>query len=364
MRLLVNASNLHTGGGAVVAASFIADLAQSYRNASGTTVVASRLVDTNLRSLGSDTSVFKSYVVFDQLGIKALWHKYPVRWRDFDVVFTVFGPRYSIFKPKYSVTGFAQPWIVYPKNDLIVGKPRIYKILLSFKFLIQKMFFSRDDLLVVEHEFIRETLKRQKMFRDRQIAIVSNEVDDVFFDRSRWVNVDLGIEDSKRRVGVVARNYPHKNLDRLPEVKKILESEFDLCVEFWVTFSLGEWNAVSAHFRSSIRNAGQLSIGQVPSFMSQMDAMLFPSLLECYSAVPIEAQALGIPLVASDREFIRGTAKDYPIYVNPLDSRSIARGIKHALMSFNSHGCVTESAAPPVDETRRRADAYMKLLLR
>lgn len=332
MHLLINASNLRVGGGVAVAASFIADLSQCKVEASSSTVIVSTQVDANLMALGVRTESFHDYQVFDQFGIRALWHGLPVKLRDFDVVFTIFGPRYSFTRPKRSVTGLAQPWIVYPDNDIARGMSWLQRTLIRTKYQIQTWFFSREDIIIVEHEGIKQRLERFKPYRDIRIEVVQSEIGGIFDDPSKWSHVAFD-PDPNYRVGVVSRNYPHKNLECLPEVKRILKSEFDLDVSIWVTFDHEEWSAVRQEFRDSINNIGVLGLAQVPSFMSQMDVIVLPTFLECFSAVPIQARALQVPIVASDRDFIRSTVSDYPMYVDPNDSGSIAKGISVVLSS-------------------------------
>ena len=67
-----------------------------------------------------------------------------------------------------------------------------------------------------------------------------------------------------------------------------------------------------------------------------MDAIIFPSLLECFSATPLEAMAMEKPFFASDREFIRDVCSDYALYFDPEDPISAANVINDYLE--NSYG--------------------------
>lgn len=364
MRLLINAANLRVGGGVAVAASFLADLANRPHEASLSTVVASSFVDRNLKSLSVNTNAFHQYQVFDQYGIKALWKKLPVSLKEFDTVFTVFGPRYSFQKHKRAVTGFAQPWIIYPDNDLIKRMPRLERILIRFKYRIQASFFCRDSLIIVEHEAVKNMLEKMKPFKKVPIEVVESEVGSIFFDPSKWIEVAIDLGENQSRIGVVSRNYPHKNLAILPEIKRILESEFDMRVTILVTLSSDEWDGESDEFKNAVRNVGTLTIAEVPSFMSQMDVLVLPTLLECYSSGPNEARVLKIPIVASDRDFIRNTAGNYPKYVNPTDARNIAEGIREVLSlgAQRTSAGTNEHDIKPRDRTR--SDDYLEILMR
>jgi len=55
-----------------------------------------------------------------------------------------------------------------------------------------------------------------------------------------------------------------------------------------------------------------------------MDAIIFPSLLECFSATPLEAMAMKKPLFASDRKFVRDVCGDFAWYFDPEDPSDAA----------------------------------------
>jgi glycosyltransferase involved in cell wall biosynthesis len=110
-------------------------------------------------------------------------------------------------------------------------------------------------------------------------------------------------------------------------VKRQLRQSYGREADVYVTFPPEEWAACDAGFRESVINVGVLSLSQCPSFYAQMDAVVFPSLLECFSAVPIETMKVGRPLFASDLSFIRDVCGDHCAYFDPLDAADIARSI-------------------------------------
>ena len=59
--------------------------------------------------------------------------------------------------------------------------------------------------------------------------------------------------------------------------------------------------------------------------------MLFCSLREAFSATPLEALQVGLPLFASDRDFVRSVCGDAATYIDPLDAKAAARTIAAAL---------------------------------
>ena len=119
----------------------------------------------------------------------------------------------------------------------------------------------------------------------------------------------------------------HKNLACLPALKRALQARHGLQAEFYVTLTDAEWASCSAEFRQSIHNVGALVLAQCPSFYAALDGVVFPSLLECFSAVPLEAMCMRRPLFASDLPFIRDCCHEHANYFDPLDIDAMAQSV-------------------------------------
>ena len=324
LRLLINCSNLHVGGAVAVASSFINVLSSAPDPSYEISLVLSSSVHANLVSLGADLGGFEKCEVVDHHGLRSLWQGLGRRFAGHDVVFTVFGPAYAIARGRRHVCGFAQPLIVYPSNPVEQRMRPVDRVVQRLKYIVQEVFFARADELVVELEHVKLALSRKRLFRGMPIHIVYNTVDAVFKEPARWAPVAFPETPPALRLGVVSRNYPHKNLACLPELKRTLQQQHGLAIEFFVTFTDAEWLACSAEFRRTIQNVGALVLPQCPSFYAAMDGIIFPSLLECFSAVPLEAMTMGMPLFASDLPFIRDCCHEHAQYFDPLDVGSMA----------------------------------------
>lgn len=306
-----------------MATSFLGELSLS-RRANNFDVVVSSEIDKNLRAAGCDGTAFGNYEVIDIHGLKALAPSFQSRLQEYNIVFTVFGPLYTFSKSFVSVVGFAQPWIVHPSNEEYLRLGLFARFRTRLKFMIQSWFFRRADALVVEAPHVKQGLKT--LGWQVPIDVVSNCISSMYLDDSRWLPVDIP-DLSGPRLGIVTRDYPHKNLRVLPEVKRLLKTLYGLDVDFIVTLTEEEWAARDERFRLSLTNVGPLSVAQCPSFYRQLDGVIFPSLLECFSATPLEALFMGLPLFASDRGFVRDVCGDVAHYFEPTDPLDIARCI-------------------------------------
>lgn len=370
-RVLINASNLHSGGGVQVASSFIMEL-------SGMTdrlrccevfVYASSAVNCNLMVSGFVGSGFAGYEIFDVHGRKSCNRKTRARFTGFDLVFTIFGPLYLLCDVPNHIVGFAQAWIVYPNNEAKRLISRKEALFLQLKFLIQWWFFRRSARLVVELPHVKNSLVKRKAFPSTRIDVVSNCVSAIYFDRSRWAPVaTLGdVREDSIKIGYVTRDYPHKNLGILVGVAKALQRLSRKRYQFYVTLNESEWAERTEDFRAVVVNVGPISVAQCPSFYQAMDAVFFPSLLECFSVMPLEAMVMRRPLFASDRGFVRDCCGCHAVYFDPLDADAAARGIDR-WFSYTGDGVRStrlERAYQHViglPQSRERAIAYIEIL--
>jgi len=325
VKILINAANLHSGGGVQVASSFINELPLlSNNNIKSFDVIVSSEVDKNINR--STKKFFKNYNVYNIFGLKG-YKKNLGFFDNYDLVFTIFGPCYYNIKG-VSLTGFAQAWIIYPNNECYNMLPFVNKIKFKIKFFLQKIFFKRSDFIIVELEHVKNRLVELNVFKENNISVVYNTVSNIYFSPHDWGEISIKKSD-KFKIGLISRDYFHKNTDILPKIKEVLKTKYQKNIEFYVTFSEQEWANKESNFQSNIINVGPLKVNECPSFYQQMDAIIFPSLLECFSATPLEAMIMKKPLFASDRGFIKDVCLDFAFYFDPTDPDSIAAVINN-----------------------------------
>lgn len=326
-KVLINASNLHSGGAIAVATSFIKELSYLNPDDLSISLLISTSVSKNLASFNVDLNALNNVVVKDYYGLSALWNGLYDDLTGYDAVFTVFGPAYTLRSIPNHLVGFAQPNIIYPNNPILEASPFLSRWKTRLKYRFQELFFSKSTWLVVELDHVKKGVENRGFFNKKPVSIVNSAVDSVFSTPSKWENVSFFVKKENLNLGIISRNYPHKNLRILPKVKQALFEKYNINADFYVTFSDQEFEQCSADFVKEIVNVGPLKLAQCPSFYNKMDAVIFPSLLECFSAVPIEAMMLKKPLFASDLPFIRDCCHSYANYFEPLDAESIASSI-------------------------------------
>lgn len=250
-------------------------------------------------------------------------------------IFTLFGPLYSLklIRGRDWITGFAQPWILYPNNrvyeELNFTKWLRYKI----TFLIQKVFFSNSHTLIVEHDGVKAKL--QTLFKDKKIIVAKNCLNQIFLSPSKWKPIPIK-QTKKLKIGVIGRNYIHKNLKMLPEVHDLLLQNHSLLTQFYCTLTPEEMNKMSDDFQAKIISVGEIDLNQCPDFYNNMDIIFFPSNLECFSATPLETLFMKKSIVCSNLAFNKNIIGKFGVYFEPNNPISAAEKIATVLETQNS----------------------------
>ena len=76
---------------------------------------------------------------------------------------------------------------------------------------------------------------------------------------------------------------------------------------------------------------GPVSVTDLPSLYSRANAVIFPSLLECFSVTPLEGMRSALPVFASDRDFVRTVCGGAATYFEPTDVKDAIGAISAAL---------------------------------
>lgn len=365
MSVIVNASNLHTGGGVQVAISFIYEISILDTDFSNFTILVSAEVHRGLIYLNINTDVFGNYQVVNTNGLKALFSPLNKIVKNCDVIFTIFGPNYLRVKAKKEITGFAQAWILNFNNPTLKKISNFNCLFLLVKFYLQWLFFLKTNHFVVELEHVKKDLVEKKGINKLNISVVHNTVSSLYLDPAKWKPIYLNKGSEKISIGIVSRDYLHKNLNILPAVADILNNKYKLHVHFYTTLDDKEWATKNDFFKNYVSTVGLLSPEECPSFYEQLDAVIFPSLLECFSATPLEAMVMKKPLFASDRGFVRDVCKNFSIYFDPEDAEDIAKKIFNYFSLSTDHSLSLIKAsnyAIQFSSAKRRAHQYLEII--
>lgn len=371
-RVLLDASNLTIGGGVQVAASLVdefrqlqtmPDVVNAYPWLAEMSFRVSPEVEQNLTTKdGTETTK----VVRRHWADPNIWtRRYE---REFDLQLTVFGPRYGRRLAPITLTGIADVTSVYPWPSGIPAGPLVARMKRGIRGLVSRYIFARESFLVSESASLLKAFHERTGFDSQRAAIIPNVVNNAVADPRERKPLEIDIR-SRVDVGTVllcyvARYYPHKNHDMLPRVRAELLKR-GVAARFVVTFTDQEWAKASDELRASCVNAGVIPINQIAALNMECEAAFFPSLLESFSASPLEALLSNGLLFASDRPFVRDVCGDAAAYFDPLDPSECARVICGVLKDgslSNELRRRARAASARLGTSRERALTYASLV--
>jgi glycosyltransferase involved in cell wall biosynthesis len=331
-RVVVDAGNVVRGGGIQVASSFLDEIcrlrleAEPGRTWPWLATAELRVSPEVLANMRHPDA--RRTVVVDQR-TRPWSRKRPVA--PADVVFEVFGPVYRSVPARRRITGFADATSLFPEYAAVEGP--CSRTRLALRRRLSRWTFSRADTLVCESASIRDSLAERWGWPVERVHVVPNVLNGAFTapDIERDLPALDRIPRDRATFCYVTRAYPHKNLDVLGAAGDVLRTRHGVDVRFVVTLTDQELSQLSPSTRRQAVNLGPLEISHVPAVYRRCTGTVFTSLLECFSATPLEAMALGSPLVASDRGFVRDVAGDAARYVEPTSPDSVASGLLDVL---------------------------------
>jgi hypothetical protein len=220
----------------------------------------------------------------------------------------------------------------------ILQKTNFSRFFTNIKYKIQAIFFSLSDYLVVETQDVKNKIA-DRLCKASHIFVVPNCISEHYSNSKLPLPVSLLNFTLPKGINIcyVGSDYPHKNINILPYVKQQLKLNFNFDVNFLVTFSKEEWEKKDVFFRKNILNIGRILPSQCPTLYENVDGVILPSLLECSSALPLEAMAMKKPFFGSNRDFIKGTCKNFGFYFDPLSAYSIAKTIFNYFNTKSMH---------------------------
>lgn len=367
-KVLIDCSAIHTGGGLQVALSFINDLPEDNSLHDLNLYMSKEIEDALIKKNSDYRKSFKTVkvkyrnILFEIL-LNFNWY------RNFDIVFCLFGPAYFIFKPRRLISGFARPSLIYPEMDY--NQLYIKRVMQRIKNTVHYLLLMRSDEFIVETKRVRDLLrsKLRNGNRDKKISVVYNCLSQEFVqaksDRATYCkNFDKSVDSVNFLY--VGSNYAHKNLNILSTVFDELKNILHINIRLFVTMSDNDFDALNDNLKTYCHNLGYVNPGSLQSLMGQCDALLFPTLLECFSITPIEAMYCELPIICSDRPFIREFCKDTPFYFEPHDSSSITNAILDFINSderrLNDKTAKGRTLAMSYDNSLIRTNKYLKRL--
>ncbi|MDE5997361.1 MAG: glycosyltransferase, partial [Muribaculaceae bacterium] len=209
------------------------------------------------------------------------------------------------------------------------------KILSSFRNKMMAYDFkNKNNSLWCENEYISQLLR--KKFPGKKIHTVSNNCNQVYFDKYSWDNsITLPKFDGFTFLTITA-NYPHKNLRISVDALEVLKEMYpDLNIRFVFTIKESDFGPIPEDLKDSFVFLGPISINQCPHLYEQADIIFQPSLLECFSATYPEAMLMKKPILTTDLGFAYSLCGEAACYYSADDPVVLTNTINKIVSNKN-----------------------------
>lgn len=364
---LIDLSNLRSGGGLQVGISFLDEAAKLAESEYPWVKDVRIEVSTSVwEGISSETRLALPITIVDRRW-NSVW-----AWfgrRRFATALIVFGPTYGRRRAHRQIVGFGDSTVTH-------GVPRgIRRSSLSRRARnwvrrhVSRALFRRADTLVVESSRTKAILQREFKMAEGDIEVIDNAYHGIFDEEvnnlDRIFPTDGFAGEDETLFAYVSRAYPHKNHDFCGRVGSELERLGWRKFKFVLTLTDEEWVNLSELTRKYSVNVGPLEVRELPAFYRTCHAGFFPSLLESFSVTPLEVMRMGLPLFASDRDFVRDFCGNVPFYFDPLNAADAAAVIAEAWLSEDSIASRSREGiefSKSLPTSRDRAIRYLELL--
>jgi glycosyltransferase involved in cell wall biosynthesis len=258
------------------------------------------------------------------------------RRRPFDVLHSPFG---------YLPPAPPAPSVVTLPDLRALRYPRTFSPLRGrfLRWAIPRSLRAASLTLAMSEATRREALKLVRGLAPGRVRVAYPGVD------RRWFAPvpDAAIDDVRQRFGLperfvlaVSTREPHKNLPRLLDAFARLRQNRGMSdvglVLAGATFATGTSDGVGARIaRLGLENVarplGVVPDEDLPAVYAAASVLAFPSLYEGFGYPPLEAMAVGTPVVTSDASCLPEVVGDAARLVDPLDVGSVAAGLRDVL---------------------------------
>lgn len=326
MRAIIYASNIRTGGAIGGAANLLDTLPDFYETThmrwarewyvyvSDEIAIEMRRLD-DLRDLG--VSVVQRT---DAADLRTLQRRRNA-WADVRLVLR--GPDYVGRMAKREILGFADRSILTPVPQ---HQPAARRIRASARNAVKRALLPRYDAFLTQTMNMAEELSAR--VPGKRVWVFPNSPADIFRAPDVMPRIERtpALDNGRRiiRLFYPARGYPHKNHQIIPRVVEVLRSTYNMELEVACTLRSDELISLGLHNAPGIIPVGALSRAECYDQYCNSNGVFFPSLNETSSVTPLEGMALGLPVFASDLDFITEISGNAPYYFNPRNPASAA----------------------------------------
>lgn len=322
-KLIIQASNIHVGGGKTLLEAIVCHLLPD--------IDAVLFVDERMTFSGPAPSHIKTNRVAPTLFRRVLADYEISKMLGAGETLLCFGSLPPLFRNKGLTTLFVQNRYLIDtrSSDGFSIKTRI-------RLLLERCWLAWG-LRNVDQIFVQsDSMKRQfelKFSNSSKIKVIP------FVQNAQGFSRTSAHKNRKKEVfdfSYIASVEPHKNHKKLVEAWCILAAEGlrpSLAITISESIDLGfsKWlGQMTTKHRLEIENLGPQTHEQALNLLGKSGALIYPSTFESFGLPLIEARLAGIPIIASELDFVRDIIDPEETF-DPSSAVSIARSVRRYL---------------------------------
>ena len=326
-RLVIDAFNVHVGGGYILLKELLRALERQDRDA--IVFLDARLESRKLDQKGLNLH-FVNANILGRIKHYISFRKFHL---DGDVVLC-FGNIPPLVKPRNCVTHlFLQNWLlICPISELRASNPRTFFRLLSERIALRLLWRNVDRIIVQT-----DTMKRELQNRFPAASVCVSP----FMAES-----SLDVAGVSKALIYPATGGAHKNHRNLVHAwiylsERGLFPALTLTIDERVFPELTGWiDDVVEQYSLNIQNIGFVDDSIIQDYYSAGATVIFPSYFESFGIPLVQANALGLKILASERDFVRDVCLPTETF-DPDSYVSIARAVMRHLDVSSKPVCET-----------------------
>ncbi len=369
MKIFINAATAVVGGGAQVAASFIANtLAEPHGHDYIYTI--SPLVEKQLSVLVNALPAVSLEVIMPSPAKLFRGEQSRRRLYDLeneyrpDIIYSIASPSYLRFRNTPEIARFADGWFTHPSQIVLSRLTRTQALRLFMVLAYKKWALRRVKYFCTQSQVSASGLSHRLDLPLSNVSVIPN-ANNIIFNSKQEVAAPGHRTDNMTHVFVLAHPYSHKNIDLVPYVAEIIKKEDTKSVRFILTVPRDHATArqVLADAKrldvdDMIELVGLLSLEECKRWYHLCSVVFLPTLLETFSATYLEAMAMQKPIVTTDLDFAHDICADAAEYFEPLNAKSAANAILNVTNNPTRRADLVENGINRLREYPTPKDQY------
>lgn len=343
MKILINVVNARNiGGGFQVVFNFILKTQEYTRpNVEWYYAVSERLDGFLSENFKAKVQKDHYFVFPDQPDFRGTYRRVKRELRELEnkidpeVVYSPLSPGYFFFKHK-EVMRFANAWSTNATSYAWKTLPFKPKMRTKIYNIMQRALLRKAKYIITQTETVRGGLLRVTGLPENRVFVVPNVLPAVLQDidptpleaDAKWIDV-----------AAIGGQMPHKNLEIIPEVMRVLKEKYQLTnVRFHTTLPAdsGVWWRIENGLKEyglteCVVNHGNMRLADLAELYRHCRFCFLPTVLETFSASTIEAMYFDLKTVASDLSFNKEVMQDACLYFEPMNAASAAEKLAQVM---------------------------------